>query len=90
MYRQEKRFFLVSISLALILLLTGCWNRNELNELSIVLAMGIDKKDDLYEVSLQVVNPNQMSRKQSSCELARDSANQAKWEDHQSLRNATE
>ncbi|MEG6590957.1 MULTISPECIES: Ger(x)C family spore germination protein [Paenibacillus] len=66
MYRQEKRFFLASISLALILLLTGCWNRNELNELSIVLAMGIDKKDDLYEVSLQVVNPNQMSRKQSS------------------------
>ncbi|CAM4490809.1 hypothetical protein U9M73_02815 [Paenibacillus phoenicis] len=66
MYRQVKRFVLVPISLAMILLLSGYWNRNELNELSIVLAMGIDKADDLYEVSFQVVNPNQMSRKQSS------------------------
>lgn len=67
MCRQGKRCALVPISLALIVLLSGCWNRNELNELSIVLAIGIDKMDDHhYEVSFQVVDPNQMSRTRSS------------------------
>lgn len=50
----------------LLSLLTGCWNRKELNELSIVLAMGIDSVGDQYELSLQVVDPSQMTRNKVS------------------------
>jgi len=47
--------------LALVLLLTGCWNRRELNALSVVLAMGVDKVGEQYVVTLQIVDPTQMS-----------------------------
>ncbi|WP_127530367.1 Ger(x)C family spore germination protein [Paenibacillus kobensis] len=53
--------------LALLLIsLTGCWNRRELNEISTVLAMGIDRADGQYEVSVQVVDPIQMSQKSNT------------------------
>ena len=35
---------------------TGCYNYNELNTLAITTAMAIDKKDDLYEVSILIAN----------------------------------
>lgn len=47
-------------------LLTGCWNRRELNELSVVLALGIDSVDGQYEVSVQVADPSQLSQNRSS------------------------
>jgi spore germination protein KC len=39
--------------------LTGCWNKRELNEMAIVMAMGIDKVEETgeYRVTFQVVNP---------------------------------
>jgi spore germination protein KC len=46
--------------------LTGCWNRRELNELAIAVAIGIDKSNGEYKVSTQIVNPGEMSSKQSS------------------------
>lgn len=48
------------VSLCLILL-TGCWSRRELNDLMIVLGIGIDWEDGEYVVSFQVVNPAQIS-----------------------------
>lgn len=39
-----------------IFLLTGCFNYTELNKMALVSSIGIDKKDDLYEVSVQVMN----------------------------------
>lgn len=48
------------------LLLSGCWNRNELNELAIVLALGIDKVGNEYEVSVQVMDPTALSRNRST------------------------
>ncbi len=49
--------------LGLVLLLTGCWNRIELNEMAIVMGMGIDKVEETneYRVSFQVVNPKAVS-----------------------------
>lgn len=48
----------------LILLLTGCWNRTELNELSIAVAMGLDQSEDgQYLVSIQLVNPRDIASK---------------------------
>jgi spore germination protein KC len=40
-------------------LLTGCWNNRELNEMAIVMAMGVDKVEETgeYRVTFQVVNP---------------------------------
>lgn len=43
------------------LLLSGCWERRELNELAFVLGMGIDKADAGYRVTMQVVIPSSLS-----------------------------
>lgn len=40
----------------IVLLLCGCWNYSELNELAITTSLGIDKKDNEYLVSLQIAN----------------------------------
>lgn len=50
------------ISSLLMAVLTGCWNSKEFNEMSVVMAIGIDTVDDQYEISAQVVDPSQMSR----------------------------
>lgn len=47
----------------LIPLLAGCWDRNELNEISLVVGLGIDKVDNLYKVSVQLVNPARVAPK---------------------------
>jgi len=54
------------ILLSLSLLLTGCWDRRELNELAITLAMGIDKVDDEYRLTAQVVVPSEVSMQAST------------------------
>jgi len=41
--------------------LTSCWSRRELNELLIVLGVGLDWEDGEYLVSFQVVNPSEIS-----------------------------
>lgn len=51
----------IFILLILSIFLTGCWNRRELNELAITLALGIDKSEDEYLVSAQVVVPSEVS-----------------------------
>ena len=52
----------VLTTIACILLLTmlpGCWNRRELNTLSIVQAVGIDRTDKgQISISLQILKPN--------------------------------
>lgn len=45
------------------LLLTGCWDKREINELAIATAISIDKKDDEYHVAAQVVLPTELSMK---------------------------
>jgi spore germination protein KC len=42
---------------------TGCWNRRELDELSIVYAMGIDQTKTGYLLSVQLVNAQEISSK---------------------------
>jgi spore germination protein KC len=58
-----RRFLKMVISLILCTLLTGCWNRIELNELAIGIGMGVDKSDDQYTVTFQVVNPGEIAAK---------------------------
>ena len=52
-----KRKAVFVLAAVLLLLTTGCWNRRELNDLAIVMAMGIDKVDGEYLLSTQIVNP---------------------------------
>lgn len=49
-----KKIFL----LLFVLVLTGCWNYQELNEYAIVTGMAIDYKDNKYQVSVLVANGN--------------------------------
>ncbi|ARJ37697.1 spore gernimation protein GerC [Sporosarcina ureae] len=52
--------------LILPLFLSGCWDKRELNELSITMAIGIDKIENEYVVSAQVVVPSEVSMKAST------------------------
>ncbi|MFJ8261189.1 Ger(x)C family spore germination protein [Rummeliibacillus sp. NPDC094406] len=54
------------VLLILSLFLTGCWDRRELNELGITLAIGIDKVEDEYQITTQVVVPSEISMKTST------------------------
>ncbi|WP_178025427.1 Ger(x)C family spore germination protein [uncultured Paenibacillus sp.] len=42
-------------------LLSGCWERRELNELAFVLGYGLDKEGDQYKVTMQVVIPSEIA-----------------------------
>ncbi|WP_338554765.1 Ger(x)C family spore germination protein [Paenibacillus sp. KS-LC4] len=51
-----KLFILVALLLSLVL--GGCWDRKEINDLALVTGVAIDKKDDkLIEVSVQIFIP---------------------------------
>ncbi len=38
-------------------LLTGCWDKKELNEVAVVMGVGIDKVENEYKISAQVIKP---------------------------------
>ncbi|OXS57298.1 hypothetical protein B1A99_17570 [Cohnella sp. CIP 111063] len=57
------KFVLCAVLLTVLLGVTGCWNRRELNTLAIAVGMGIDKRGSEYDVSIQVVNPQVMDKK---------------------------
>ncbi|MED4452256.1 Ger(x)C family spore germination protein [Metabacillus fastidiosus] len=66
-----KRMILVIITvISILIFLTGCWNRRELNQLAIVVGIGIDKVDDQFLVTTQVINPGQIATQKSSIEKA--------------------
>ncbi|MBS4210004.1 Ger(x)C family spore germination protein [Bacillus sp. FJAT-50079] len=47
-------------------LLSSCWSNQELNDISVVAGIGIDKKDNVYHLSAQIVNPNEVSTKEGT------------------------
>ncbi|RUT35674.1 Ger(x)C family spore germination protein [Paenibacillus zeisoli] len=49
------------VSLMFMLILSGCWNRTELNELGIVVATGLDYMDGEWIISYQVIVPSNMA-----------------------------
>ncbi|WCN38280.1 Ger(x)C family spore germination protein [Aneurinibacillus uraniidurans] len=59
-----KRTIIVLASLLIIVtVITGCWNRRELNEIAIGVAIGVDKRKDNYVLFVQVVNPGVIAQK---------------------------
>jgi spore germination protein KC len=63
MNRIISIFFIVFL---LITILAGCWSSKELNELSIVTALGIDKTEKGYLLSVQIINPGEITGKSIS------------------------
>lgn len=62
---MRRKITLFIIILLMLNLISGCWNRRELNELAITVAMAIDKSaNDQFLVTTQVVNPAQIAAKQ--------------------------
>lgn len=62
-----KRRWALSVIIISLMLLTGCWSRKELNELAVVMALGVDLHDKGYIVSAQVLNSGSLgNRKQNS------------------------
>lgn len=61
---RTKAAWLLLVAIELFIL-TGCWNRRELNELSIASAFGFDKKKDQYQLTVQVINASEISANKS-------------------------
>jgi spore germination protein KC len=60
---MNRRWLSLLLTFTLLLLLTGCWDRRELNELAISVAIGIDKVGSQYQVTVQVVQPGVVAAK---------------------------
>ncbi|MFN2747452.1 MULTISPECIES: Ger(x)C family spore germination protein [unclassified Bacillus (in: firmicutes)] len=61
---MRKHIGLVAVLILSVIVLSGCWNRRELNQLAIVGAMAIDKADGKHVVTTQVIDPSQIAAKQ--------------------------
>lgn len=58
---MKKSIPLYILCLFLIVILTGCWNRRELNTLAIVQALGIDRTEDgQISIAAQILRPSQV------------------------------
>ena len=51
----------IIILFSFLILLTGCWDKKELNELAIAVGLAIDQAEDGYKLSVQIVNPSEVS-----------------------------
>ncbi|WNS73485.1 Ger(x)C family spore germination protein [Bacillus sp. DTU_2020_1000418_1_SI_GHA_SEK_038] len=60
---MKRKILIMTLLISLVIIVSGCWNRRELNELAIVVGLGIDKSDDQYLVTAQVVNPGEIAKK---------------------------
>ncbi|RKJ56857.1 Ger(x)C family spore germination protein, partial [Butyricicoccus sp. 1XD8-22] len=59
---MKKLIFFIPISIIVLIILSGCWDRREVNDLAIAVALGIDKnEDDGYRISVQVLNPSEIA-----------------------------
>jgi len=67
---MRRKYYLPLICALFFTLLAGCWNRRELNELAVSVAIGVDKKGDDILISDQVLNTQAISGKAGGASLA--------------------
>lgn len=54
-----RKAVILTCALALMITaLTGCWSRKELGDLAVAIGLGIDKTDESYRVTVQIVAPS--------------------------------
>lgn len=58
---MARKLAVLILTAAVIINCTGCWNNRDLTELSILTALGIDKKGDMIEVTAQIIKPTDVS-----------------------------
>jgi spore germination protein KC len=63
---MRKRNLILVVFLTMVLVLSGCWSRRELNDIALVIGLGVDKIGDEYVLSTQVVDPSEISAKGGS------------------------
>ncbi|NOU70159.1 Ger(x)C family spore germination protein [Paenibacillus sp. LMG 31458] len=62
-----KRLGRILCTLILVgVVLSGCWDRHELNDLAITVGVGFDKSGKDYLVTAQIVNPSEVAAKKGS------------------------
>ncbi|GLB61816.1 Ger(x)C family spore germination protein [Cytobacillus sp. NCCP-133] len=61
---MNRKIALVIMIFLLLNFLSGCWSRSEMNELAITVGLAIDKPDDQFIITTQVVNPGQAAARQ--------------------------
>ncbi|MCD1258324.1 Ger(x)C family spore germination protein [Paenibacillus athensensis] len=62
---MKNRWLQGAAVLLVLTLASGCWSKKELNELALVVAMGVDKADNGFRISVQIVSPSQVAGKKS-------------------------
>ncbi len=60
---MRNRLLLLITIIILVVSLTSCWDRKELNNLSIAMFMGFDKDGDDYIITVQIINTGEVSAK---------------------------
>lgn len=50
--------------------LSGCWSKKELDNLAIVTGIGLDKAEEGYQVTVQIINPAEVAAKQLTTRTA--------------------
>lgn len=63
---MKAKLILLCILMSFIIFFTGCWSATELNSLSIVTAVGIDKSESGYLVTIQLMNPSEVRGEKTS------------------------
>lgn len=51
---MKKTIYKCVLPLLICILLTGCWDRTEINDIAFVVSSAIDKKKDQYRVAMQI------------------------------------
>lgn len=64
-----KKVVFLPLIFSLVFSLSGCWSAHELTELAIAMGLGIDKTDDGYKVTVQIVNPGEIAEKKGGSAL---------------------
>lgn len=64
----KRKLIFISLIACFSVMLSGCWNRREMNELAINMGLGIDKIGDGYRITAQVVVPREVASKQGGGE----------------------
>ncbi|KGP91169.1 spore gernimation protein GerC [Pontibacillus chungwhensis BH030062] len=66
-----RRWFLLCFTLLFLLTsLTGCWSKRELDEIAIATGIGLDKTENGYKFTVQIINPAEVAAKTISTRTA--------------------
>lgn len=60
---MKRHLLIIMIFTTCVFSLTGCWSSKELNAIAIATAIGIDKSDEGYLLTVQIINPGEIASK---------------------------